>query len=135
MNLNELLATAEYTGLTDAEAAALANEKRHTARVMVPLSEISQKGRAEGWWYGLLAAEATSQNAQAFLEYYRDQRFTNLDLDLPASGQILAGLVSDGVITQEIADSVDSLANRLESDVERHGLGTVEEKHVRWERE
>lgn len=123
--LSELIAGKDH--LPAGEVADWLNTPSIPTRQLVPLWRIAQHGRETGWWYGL--KQSQSDAAAAFLDYYNDPRFENLDLDLPAARQVMSALV-----TQPQADQIDALADRLVSPAEHAGLGRVGEQQIIRER-
>lgn len=85
---------------------------------LIPLWTIARLGRKEKWWYAILAAAATntSQNAMAFMEYYQDRRFDNIDTTDTDAMAVLDGLVTDNLMTEAQADAVKALPTTPVSD-------------------
>ena len=123
MNWQALKELAQNTAGTDAEVAATLATPSVAKRQLVPLWKIAELARKEGWWYAVKASAEPA--AVAFMEYYQDARFENIDMDLEAAKNALAGLVATGLITQPQADAVDALANTLQTPLAAAGLPLV----------
>lgn len=125
-----------YAGMSDAEAAAAINASTQPARQLVPLWLIKRRLIETGAWLGIVQYANQGENEQwrhaAALTciYVDDQRFENLDLDLPATQQMLGALQLAGLVTADMAAEIDSLADTMTSRAAILGLPRVEPGHV-----
>ena len=140
MTLEELLLTDDYIGLTDVEAAELANSKRHPST-------------ADSWWtYRDLAGHngvgpditrrlietidvaATTDKLVAEMIYsLRTDPGLNANDDA-TKAMLDAFAASQLPLTESDAAAIKALADTTVSDAEINGLGVVEDKQVRWAR-
>ena len=98
--------------LNNDDCAAAVNAQMITSptAVLVPLWQVKLHGMEDGWWMVGQASIGTNPYATAWFDYYNDPRFENVDLTLPTSQTILAGLVSTGVITQANSDAITAMS-------------------------
>ena len=130
--LVEELAKPEYSGLPPEEAAATVNAKQVSIRRSVPTWEIRRAAIEGGYWPALVlaASDAGSQRqglAISVLAWIDDQSGTiqSVDMDRPATQQMLSGLVAAGLVTQAQADAINSLADAEIAWTESVGLPEV----------
>lgn len=102
-----------------------------TERRLVPLWQIKKHGMENGWWSPVKQAASTNQAAAALMEYYSDMRFENIDLDLPATEQVIGGLVQSEVLTQPQADAIDAMASAVVPLVADAGFATITPSQIR----
>jgi hypothetical protein len=126
--LKALDAQEPYASMAPEAAADALNAATVTTRRLVPLWQIAELGRTRGWWYAVV--NSTNEFALAFMEYYADLRFDNLDMDLQRSKDVVAGLVQATLLTQAQADEVDGLANVTNRLVESLGIAAAGEQIV-----
>ena len=93
------------------QPASVANPQPQAVRALIPLWQIKSLAMQAGWWAGVEAATANPA-AVAFMAYYADFRFDNLNIDLPKSQEVMAGLVATNLIDQSQSDAVAALANQ-----------------------
>lgn len=145
MNLKQLLQTAEYAGLSDADAAALANEQRHAITVNAYHTYRSLAGdggigtaatrRLIATMDGAADSDPLVSEMRHCLRGNGNPPGINAN-DAATQGMLGQFATSEQLpLTAEDADAIKALADSTESDADRHSLGTVEEKHVRWVRE
>lgn len=145
MTLDELLKTDDYAGLTDAEAAALANQQRHAVTVAAYHTYRSLAGEGGIGTAATRRLIQTMDGASASDPLVGEMRHSlrgngappGINADDSHTQAMLDQFAvdSDLPLTESDAAAVKALAESTESDVQRHGLGSVEEKHVRWVRE
>jgi hypothetical protein len=112
------IATPAYTGMTDAEVISAINAKRVSVRRLVPTWEVRRAAIEGGYWPFLVLAAGGSSNPQrqglaiSVLAWIDDQSGTiqTVDMDRPATQQMLAGLVAAGFVTPAQADDLAALA-------------------------
>jgi hypothetical protein len=81
------------------------------ATQLVPLWQIKVQGMTDGWWMAAQAATGSNPYAAAWFSYYDDPRFDNVDLTLPTSQTILAGLVSTALMTQAQSNNITAMSS------------------------
>lgn len=120
-----LIAAGDHSGL-----AARLNAK--TLPGLVPLWEIKKAAIEAGEWYSIVVAadshEVPQVKAAAYMakDYIDDRRFTNLDLSLPSTQQMLGGLVQGGVMSQGLVDTITGLAANRASIADSLGVAVNE---------
>jgi hypothetical protein len=127
------IATPSYAGMSDAEVISAVNAKRETVRRLVPTWEIRRAAIEGGYWPAIVlaAADASSPLRQGLaisvLAWTDDQSGTiqTVDMDRPATQQMLAGLVAEGLISQSQSDALSELANNDIAWTESVGLPEV----------
>lgn len=140
MTLAELLATADYSGLTSAEASILANEKRHAITVDVWHTYRSLAG---GSGVGMAATRRLIQTmdaASAIDPLVGEMRHSlrgngdpnGINANDPGTRAMLDSFAANTDLRLEVDDAaaIKALADSTESDVERHNLGAVREGEV-----
>lgn len=140
MNLSELLATGDYIGLSDADAASLANEKRHAITVdawHTYRSLASSKGIGIEATRRLIqtmdAATASDPLVGEMRHNLRGNGDPNgINANDPNTQAMIDSFAANEQLPLTLADAaaVKALADSTESDVERHRLGTVREGTV-----
>jgi hypothetical protein len=119
------LALPAYAGLTDQQAAAVVNAK--TVRALVRLADWSNWPYEDTTYYQLTQAAAMALPAQGdptyapalavkaaattMLGYITNPKIEHIDMDLPATQMVVAALIAAGVISQELVNRVNVLAN------------------------
>ena len=121
MNLSALAAKIrepQYAGLSDQLVADAINGLRVSVRRPVPTWAIRQAAIEGGYWVSLLDARESSTAAVralaiSVLAWIDDQSGTiqTVDLDRTAVVAMRAALVSAGIVTQQQADALSSLAD------------------------
>jgi hypothetical protein len=108
----------QYAGLSDQLVADAINGLRVSVRRPVPTWAIRQAAIEGGYWVSLLDARESSTAAVralaiSVLAWIDDQSGTiqTVDLDRPAVVAMRAALVSAGIVTQQQADALSSLAD------------------------
>jgi hypothetical protein len=135
MNLSALAAKIrepQYAGLSDQMLADAINGLRVSVRRPVPTWAIRQAAIEGGYWVSLLDARESSTAAVrslalSVLAWIDDQSGTiqTVDLDRPAVVAMRAALVSAGIVTQQQADALSSLADQSIPWTESVGLPEV----------
>lgn len=133
--LKNLLGTAEYDGLSDADAALLANQKRHPAareRRATYLSVARDVGpETARRLIATLDAVAESDPLVAEIRHrLRSSDGVDVSHSTTAAMLDLFAAHPDLPLTSEDAASIQELADYLESDAERIGCGYIGEQHV-----
>lgn len=110
------LSKAEYTGLSDAEAAVAINAKTVSLRMPVPCWRVRQAAIEGGFWAALVQAKESPQTAALainVLAWLDDPSGTiqTVDLDSPAAVQMRGLLVSAGLLTQAQSAELAQLAD------------------------
>jgi len=129
-----------YSAMSHEEAAASVNARDIPVRKLVPLWNVKKTAIETNCWLAIKAAAAAHavpevQGAAAVaVDYIDDQRFENLDMDLPSTQAMLGALVAGGVLTQDQADTLDALADDLTSRAIQLELSTVGPHHVEYAR-
>jgi hypothetical protein len=127
------LSKPEYAGLADDACAAAVNAKRVPSRRLVPTWEVRRAAIEGGYWPALVLAAADSSNPQrrglaiSVLAWIDDQSGTiqTIDMDRPSTQAMLAGLVSEGLVTQSQTNAIDALADATVAWTESVGLPEV----------
>jgi len=125
-----------YAEMTDVEVATSLNTADVTVRQLVPLWRVKKTAIEEGCWLPIQAAAASHETpavqgaAMIAIDYINDQRFENLDMDLPSTQQMLGALVAGGVISAEQSATLDALADSTTSRASQLGIGRVGAGHV-----
>jgi hypothetical protein len=95
----------------------------------IPINEFAGDLYNSGAFVAIMTAattgNTTAQMAVAVMEKAKAFGIQNIDLNLPSNQAMLAGLLNDGVITQEQIDSAEALGIETVSPAEYNGLGTV----------
>lgn len=132
MTLKELLAAAEYTSLSDAEAASLANEKRHsitkdtwgTYRFLAGKNGVGMESTRR-----LILAMNAYSSGDVLIDEIRHSLRTGegVNANDPATQGMLDQFAADAQLDFSTTDAaaIKALAESTESDVERYGLGEV----------
>jgi predicted NBD/HSP70 family sugar kinase len=132
VTLKNLLATAEYADLSDADAAALANEKRHAATVD---QYYTYRSLAGGTGVGIDITRRLIQSMDAAAQAdvligemrhsLRGERGLNVN-DAGVRGTLESFAANENLpTTADDAAAIKALADSTESDAERHRLGEV----------
>jgi hypothetical protein len=128
------IAKPEYTGLTDQQVANAVNAKTVAVRQLVPTWLVKQHAIENGYYaYIKLASENTQIPVEvrglciSVLAWIDDQagKILNLDMDLPSTQIMVAGLIASGIMTQAQATSLSQLADHEVRWVDQVGLGDV----------
>jgi len=124
----------EYAGLSDQAAADMINAKMVSKRELVPTWLVKQHAIENGYYaYIKLASENTQIPVEvrglciSVLAWIDDQagKILNLDMDLPSTQIMVAGLIASGIVTQAQATSLDQLADHDVRWVDENGIGEV----------
>lgn len=142
MKLHELLQTDDYAGLSVEGAAELANTRRHAITVD---AYHTYRSLASGSGIGveptrrlIQTLDAASQADPLISEIRHSLRGERgINVNDPSTQGMLALLAGDSdlPLTSGDVNAIVALTVGAESDVQRHGLGTIEAKHVDWVRE
>jgi hypothetical protein len=127
------IAKTEYADLSDSAIIAAVNSKRVAVRRLVPTWEVRRAAIEGGYWPSLVLAAGDSSNQQlqglaiSVLAWIDDQSGTiqTVDMDRPATQQMLAGLVAAEFVTQAQADALAALADTDRAWTESVGLPEV----------
>lgn len=127
MTLAELLATADYVGLSDGDAADLANQKRHPGE-----SFHTYRGLASSNGIGTAATRRLIQTMDAVAAtdaLVAEMRFAlrgeiGIDANDAETQGMLDAFAGNGdlPLTQDDADAIKALANNQRSDADLYGL-------------
>jgi hypothetical protein len=124
----------EYASLSDQAAADMINAKMVSKRELVPTWLVKQHAIENGYYaYIKLASENTQIPVEvrglciSVLAWIDDQagKILNLDMDLPSTQIMVAGLIASGIVTQAQATSLDQLADHDVRWVDENGIGEV----------
>lgn len=138
--LQTLLATQEYAELSDSDAAALANEKRHAVIRPTMLTErgiIQAFANPTDGDAALAALESFAETEHPMASIIRRVltwlKPTNEGIDVGDATvrAMIDQLVSGGVLTETQGDTIKTAAEGLESDAQQNGLGTVGVEQVK----
>lgn len=145
MTLVELLNTEEYLSLSNADAAALINQKRHAGPSVWKYKSLSS---TQG--VGLAVAERLTRTMNGVADDVNHQYHgivgemrnelrgsgSGIDINDANTQLMLDAFAADGnfPLTADDAAAIKALAENQVSDAELYGLGVVQEKHVRWAR-
>lgn len=126
-----------YAGLTDAEIVAALNALPAPTRRRVPLAELQARAMEAGVYTALrvvvgnAAAPAELRAVAQTVLDLANARFSDVDLDNPASVQMFGVLQQAGVITAQQAAAIDALATVPGvSRAQELGLGVVVERDI-----
>jgi hypothetical protein len=127
------IASPAYAGLSDDAIIAAVNAKRVASRRLVPTWEVRRAAIEGGYWPALILAAGDSINSQrqglaiSVLAWIDDQSGTiqTVDMDRPATQQMLAGLVAAEFVTQSQADALAALADTDTAWTESVGLPEI----------
>jgi hypothetical protein len=134
MTLTELIQSepsiAEYvTSGNDGAILQWLNTPSIPAQRPIPINEFTGELYNSGAFVAILQAASTgnsaAQMAVTLIEKAKSLGIERIDLSLAVNQQMVATLISEGIITQAQADSATALANTLISPAENAGLGTV----------
>jgi hypothetical protein len=124
----------EYASLSDQAAADMINAKMVSKRELVPTWLVKQHGIENGYYaYIKMASENTQIPVEvrglciSVLAWIDDQagKILNLDMDLPSTQIMVAGLIASGIMTQAQATSLSQLADHEVRWVDQVGLGAI----------
>lgn len=126
------LAKPEYAGLSDEDAAAMVNAKTVTYRRPADTAAVKTYAIAQGFWAAIDEAcdsptaslRRLARNVRAYMEDAAG-KLPTLDMDRPATIEMLAGLVSAGLITDAQRVELMALGNATMRWVDQRGIGTV----------
>lgn len=138
MTLNQLLATAEYQPLSNADAAALVNTPRHAALRESRQNYISLAGQptvGPDVVRRLISAVESVVNSDKLVNESRHwlRSSTGIDVGHPATRALIDAMPTP--LTTSDKTKIKALAEYQQSDADLHELGLIEEKHIRWARE
>lgn len=121
---------AECVGKTDAEIAAVLNDRRFFRRVLVPIADLQAYIYTQGTiWWDIQGAAADAQHpghiaARAVVDLM-GARFSNLDFSLARVQEVLDGLVLTGLLTTQQRADLEAMSYVTASRGEIIGLGTI----------
>ncbi len=133
-----------YEALTDAQAAAAINAKLVIVRAPVETWQVKQFLIEQSIWPGLKLTQEDREVPAAIrglcisvVDWVDDAagKVRTVDLDLPSVVQMVAGLVSAGLATEQQASAMRSLGDQLLSWPVANGQPQVGAGHVRSARE
>lgn len=122
-----------YVNMSATEIATSLYEVNRPLRQLVPLWKIKKHAIENGYWITLKnVAQDHPGYAVATLcvDYVSDARFENIDMDLNSTKTLLGGLVTVNLLTQDLANELDAMANTLQSRATELGLEGVSSGHV-----
>lgn len=126
------LAKPEYQSLSDSDAAAAIMAKTVEVRIRVPTSRVKQVAIEDGYYadieLGCNASDSQLRRLCINVRGWIDDaagKMESVDMDAPSSQAMISGLVAFGIITQEQAGSLRSLAKSTVKWVEAEGIGVV----------
>lgn len=137
MNLEPLieeLRKPEYAAMSDQQAANAINAKTVSVRELVPTWLAKQHGIENGYYAKIKIAACDSTIPVevrglciSVLAWIDDQagKISNLDMDLPATQAMLAGLIASGILTGPQAQSLSDLAEHEISWTSKNGLPEI----------
>lgn len=116
--LVEELAKPEYAGLSDEQAAAAVNARVVSVRVPVETWRVRQAAIEGGYWASIVDAQQAAETrplAITVLAWIDDQSgvIQTVDMDRPAAVGMRAALVAAGLVTQQQADELSALADKV----------------------
>jgi len=120
----------EYASMSDQAAADAINAKTVAVRLLVPCSEIIVHATVHGYRATMELAKQDPSNpcraiAINILSYIDSMKINNVDMDLPATQQMLGGMVQCGFATPEQVASLNALANNTIRWTEHIGLPEI----------
>ena len=125
-----------YASMTDAEVSAAIMASTRPTRQKVPLWEVKKRLIETGAWLAIVQYANEGEDAQVRAAaaltciYVDDHRFENLEIDLPATQQMLGALQLAGLITEAMASEIDTLADAWTTRAAQLGLPNVAPGHV-----
>lgn len=133
--LKDLLVTAEYASLSEADAAFLANQKRHytTREHRASYLSVARDVGPDTARRLIATLDAVAQNDPLVSEVRHRLRSADaVDVSHPVTQAMLDGFAAhpDLPLTSEDAEAIKALGEHLESDAERIGWGYIGEQHV-----
>jgi len=139
MNMQALvdeLSKPEYVGLSDQIAADTINAKTIEVRQLVPNWQIKQHAILNSYWPLVKAGQVNQNNVLAGLcvsviDWLDDPKISNTDMDVAGVQSMVSGLVTFGLLTQELADELDAMADATvswtsQNDLPEIGIGLVQ---------
>lgn len=120
--LSQELAKPEYQGKSDQEAADMVNAKTVQVRREVPTWQLKRHAIESGYWATIkLTREASATPDEvkglclSVLDWIDDPsgKTQGVDLDRPAVAGMINSLVATGLISQSIAEQIDSMADLI----------------------
>lgn len=132
MTLAELLATADYAGLSDSEAAVLANQKRHISTHRVTYLGLANVLDADIVRRLISTIKAVAANDSLVSEIRNFLRGDGVDVGHATTRAMLDAFSADVnlPLTEDDAMAVKALAENQISDAELYGLGVVRVGHI-----
>lgn len=123
----------QYQGLSDKAAADLLNALTVQKRRLVPTAEVKQYATIQGFYSEIVidSQSAIDRNRRKLclnVWLWVDDpagKIEHVDMDEPASKQMIAGLLAFGYINEAQAIALDGLANQTVRWVDHVGLGGV----------
>ncbi|MTK11608.1 MAG: hypothetical protein F8N39_05805 [Clostridiaceae bacterium] len=105
-----------YSSMTATQAATAINASTYPGPYkLVPLGAILAYLRTQGAWLGIKAAAASNTAAAAAVDLESDPHAQNLDVSLPQVSQMLASLVSAGLLTAAQSSAIVAMGQTMTS--------------------
>lgn len=124
----------EYAGKSDQEAADMINAKTVDIRREVPTWQLKRHAIELGYWAAIKLARESAATPDALrglclsvLDWIDDPsgKTQSVDLDRPAVETMLSSLVAASLLTQQLADEIDAMADATIPWTESVGLPEV----------
>lgn len=137
MTLTELLVTDDYVGLTDAAAAALANQRRHAGERR--LSYLGLSSLSDPYIVRRLIATVDTVAASDTL-VAEVRNFLRSDGGVDVGNAVTQAMLDQFAANEQLpltaadATTIKALADNMHSDAELYGLGVVKVGHVQMAR-
>lgn len=124
-----------YANMSNEEVANSLNTENIASRKLVPLWQVKKTIVEAGEWAQLIAAQSSSDSTVAgaaitAISYIDDPRFQNLDMDLTATINMINILKTNGILSEQVVNAVNALADTNISRAQQLGLPFVKVGHV-----
>ena len=128
--LSDELSKSEYVGLSDQAAADAINAKTVVVSQLVPIWQMKQHAITSGYWLSLKAGQLDQDIFKAGLctsvmDWISDIRMTSIDVQLPQVNDMILGLVSFQVMTQQQASELIAMGSKSVSWTSTVGLPEI----------
>lgn len=128
--LSDELSKPEYIGLSDQQAADAINAKTEIIEVLVPIWQAKEHAILNGYWPLLKAGQLDSDPLKAGLcvsviDWIDDPKMQSIDVNLQSVNDMLLGLVSFSLMTQQQADEVIAMGSKVVPWTQTVGLPEV----------
>lgn len=137
MTLTELLATDDYAGLSDVDAVALANMRRHAGERRLSYLGLSKLLHPDVVRRLIATMDAVAASDALVAEV---RNFLRSDGGVDVGNAVTQAMLDSFAANEQLplttadADAIKALANNLHSDAELYGLGVVKTGHVQMAR-